>query len=154
VARRADVDPGRIAGFGLSLGGEVLLEAAARDHRLAAVISDGGARPMDQEAVNPPDPAARALVWLGLQATRAVSGMDPSRSLVRFMPGIAPRPVLLVAAGGVAEEGPVARDYQRAGGSSVQVWEVPGVAHTGGLRKDPAEYERRTMGFLDEALGI
>ena len=60
----------------------------------------------------------------------------------------------VVSAGGVAEEGPVARDYQRAGGSSVQVWEVPGVAHTGGLRKHPAEYERRTMGFLDEALGI
>jgi hypothetical protein len=154
LSRRPDVDPGRIAGFGLSLGGEVLLEAAARDHRLAAVISDGGARPMDQDAVTHPGPAAHAVMWLGLQATRAVSGMEPSRSLVRFMPGIAPRPVLLVAAGAVAEEGPVARDYQRAGGSSVHIWEVPGAAHTGGLRRHPAEYERRTVGFLDDALGI
>ena len=46
----------------------------------------------------------------------------------------------------------VARMYQRAGGSRVQTWEVPGAAHTGGLRKHPADYERRTVGFLDSAL--
>ena len=34
LARRPEVEAGRIAGFGLSLGGEVLLEAAARDRRL------------------------------------------------------------------------------------------------------------------------
>ena len=37
LARRPDVDPQRIAGFGSSLGAEVLLEAAARDPRLRAV---------------------------------------------------------------------------------------------------------------------
>ena len=47
LAQRPDVQPDRIAGFGLSLGGEVLLEAAAHDRRLAAVVSDGAARPVD-----------------------------------------------------------------------------------------------------------
>ena len=79
--------------------------------------------------------------------------MKPSCSLVGMMPRIAPRPVLLVAAGGVTEEPLVARLYQRRGGSSVGVWEVPGAAHTGGLRKHPAAYEKRTVGFLDDALG-
>ena len=54
LARRPDVDPRRIAGFGVSMGGEVLLETAAHDRRLAAVVSDGAARPQDQKTVHPP----------------------------------------------------------------------------------------------------
>src|SRR5204862_143617 len=38
---RADVDRGRIGGLGLSTGADVLLQVAARDRRLAAVVSDG-----------------------------------------------------------------------------------------------------------------
>ena len=154
LERRPDVDPGKIAGFGLSLGGEVLLEAASRDRRLAAVVSDGAARPMDANEVTDATLPTRALVALSLQSLRAISGMKPSRSLVAMMPRIAPRPVLLVAAGGVPEEPLVSRLYQRKGGSSVQVWEAPGAAHTGGLRKHPAAYEQRTVGFLDAALGV
>ena len=51
VAGRPDVDPERIAAFGSSLGGEVLLEAAAREPRIKAVVSDGAARPEDQVEV-------------------------------------------------------------------------------------------------------
>jgi hypothetical protein len=94
------------------------------------------------------------MIGVSLQSLRAISGMKPSRSLLGMMPRIAPRPVLLVAAGGVAEEPLVARLYQRKGGRSVQVWEVPGAAHTGGLRRHPAAYEQRTVGFLDAELGV
>ena len=154
LARRPDVDPGRIAGFGLSLGGEVVLEAASRDRRLAAVVSDGAARPADANEVMDASPVARAAVGLAMQSLRAISGMKPSRSLVGMMPRIAPRPVLLVAAGRVREEPLVARMYQRAGGSGVEVWEVAGAGHTAGLRRQPGAYERRTVGFLDRALGL
>ena len=42
---RPDVDPDRIGGIGLSVGGEMMLEAAAEDHDLRAVVSEGaGAR--------------------------------------------------------------------------------------------------------------
>jgi pimeloyl-ACP methyl ester carboxylesterase len=153
LERRPGVDRDRIAGFGLSLGGEVLLEAAAHDKRLAAVVADGAARPMDQAEVRDPGLLANAVLGLADQEIRAISGMRPSPSLVGLMPAIAPRPVLLVAAGRIPEEPPVSRMYQRAGGDRVQVWVVPDAAHTGGLRKHPAEYERRTVGFLDEALG-
>ena len=45
LKRRPDVDPDRIGGIGLSVGGELMLEAAAKDPDLAAVVSDGaGAR--------------------------------------------------------------------------------------------------------------
>src|SRR3954451_23665111 len=90
---------GRNARFGLSLGAEVVLEAAARDHRLAAVVADGAARPVDQAKVIDQPPAARVSTAMTVLGVRAVSGMRTSRSLVASMPGIAPRPVLLVAAG-------------------------------------------------------
>jgi uncharacterized protein len=51
LSRRRDVDPQRIAGFGSSLGAEVLLEAAAREPRLRAVVADGPTRPMDGQRV-------------------------------------------------------------------------------------------------------
>jgi dienelactone hydrolase len=47
---RPDVDPGRIAGIGLSVGGELMLQAAAETNDLAAVISDGaGTRSFAEE---------------------------------------------------------------------------------------------------------
>jgi uncharacterized protein len=153
LARRPDVDPRRIAGFGLSLGGEVLLEAAAHDRRLAAVVSDGAARPTDADKADPPPALERAATWLTLESVRAISGMKPSRSLLEFIPRIAPRPVLLVASGGQPAEIPTARMYRRAGGANVDLWELPDTGHTAGLRKHPAEYERRTIAFLDRALG-
>ena len=42
---RPDVDPDRIGGIGLSVGGELMLEAAAETDELKAVVSEGaGAR--------------------------------------------------------------------------------------------------------------
>jgi dienelactone hydrolase len=152
LERRPDVDPGQIAGFGVSMGGEVLLETAAHDRRLVALVTDGAARPQDQKKVNPPDALGGTMIWLAEQAGRAVSGMRPSRSLLGTMPAIAPRPVLLVAGGAVPEEPPVSRMYRRAGGENVQVWVAPGATHIAAIRRHPAEYERRTVGFLDRAL--
>ena len=150
LRRRPDVDPDAIAGFGVSLGGEVLLEGAAYDERLAAVISDGAARPQDADRVeSAPPPTAIALAMI-----RGVSGMRPAPSLIDLVPEIAPRPVLLIGSGGRGTEIPVTRLYAQAAGTTAQVWEIPEAGHTGGLRARPAEYERRVIDFLDEALGL
>jgi hypothetical protein len=154
LVRRPDVDPDRIAGFGLSLGGEVLLDAAAHDGRLAAVVSDGAARPVDGDQARPKGTLEGALGWLTMHSVRAISGMKTSASLIPMMPRIAPRPVLLVAGGGFPDEIPASRLYRDAGGATVQLWELPDTGHTAGLRKHPAAYERRTVGFLDRALRV
>jgi uncharacterized protein len=153
LGRRPDVDPRRIAGFGTSLGGEVLLEAAARDSRLRAVVSDGAARPQDAADVKHPPPTERALTWLSLQAVRGISGTRLAPSLNGLMPRIAPRPVLLIASG-APDEIPANRVYRDRGGPAVELWEVPDVGHTAGLRERPADYERRTTAFLDRALEL
>ena len=154
LTRRSDVDPRRIAGFGSSLGAEVLLEAAARDPRLRAVIGDGPARPRDAQRAGDPALPQRVMAELALQVVRGVSGMPESPPLIGLMPGIAPRPVLLIAGGGDPNEIPTNRRYRDAGGSTVQLWELPDTGHTAGLRTHPAEYERRTTTFLDRALGL
>jgi pimeloyl-ACP methyl ester carboxylesterase len=41
LARR-EIEPGRIAGFGYSLGGDLLARAAAFEHRLSALVLDDG----------------------------------------------------------------------------------------------------------------
>jgi pimeloyl-ACP methyl ester carboxylesterase len=154
VSRRPDVDPRLIAGFGTSLGAEVLLETAAREPRLRAVVADGSARPEDSLEAADASATERTVAWLGLHIGRGISGMRPAPSLYGIMPRIAPRPVLLIAGGAVEEEVLTNRRYRDAGGATTKLWTVPGAGHTAGLRSRAAEYERRTIGFLDRALGV
>jgi pimeloyl-ACP methyl ester carboxylesterase len=154
LARQPDVDPRRIAGFGSSLGAEVLLEAAAREPRLRAVVADGPARPMDATRAGDPALPERSFGALAMQAVRGISGMREAPSLIGIMPRIAPRPVLLIASGGAPEEIPANRLYRDAGGPTVELWELADTGHTAGLRTHPAEYEERTTAFLDRALGL
>jgi len=152
LADRPDAEAHRIAGLGLSLGGEVLLEATARDPQLRAVISDGATRPADGHKVSPPPVTERVTGWLGLQAVRGISGMRPAPSLFGLMPRIAPRPALLIASGGANDEIPTNAAYRDAGGPTVRLWAIPEAGHTGGLRARPTEYERHVIAFLDDAL--
>ena len=116
-SRRDGVDPDRIAGYGLSLGAEVLIEAAARDDRLSALVADGATRPQDAQDVLDPDAAQRgARRGSRSQGVRGVSGMRTSTSLNPLIERIAPRPVLLVAAGGFEQEIPANRVYREHGG--------------------------------------
>jgi hypothetical protein len=63
------------------------------------------------------------------------------------------RPLLLMYSGsgqgGEVELNPV---YHRAAGAGATLWEIPGAGHAGGIRAQPAEYERRVVGFFEAAL--
>jgi uncharacterized protein len=114
------------------------------------VVSDGAARPQDAERFEHSPPNKE--VVLGM--IRGISGMRPVPSLYDVLPEIGPRPVLLIGAGGDKTEIPVTRAYAEAVGPTAETWEIPEAGHTGGLRARPAEYERRVIAFLDEALGL
>ena len=74
-------------------------------------------------------------------------------SLIDLMPRIAPRPVLLISAGGDPDETPTNRAYLAAAGPSAESYEIPEAGHTGGLAARPKEYEARVTAFLGEVLG-
>jgi uncharacterized protein len=153
LVARPGVDPARIAGVGTSLGGEVLLEATARDLRLRAVVSDGAMRPQDGREHLDAAPYERVGLWVANQSIRSVSGTQPAPSLKPLMSRIGPRPTLLIAGGKAKGEVPTNRDYRAAAGPSAELWEIPDAGHTAGLRTHPKEYEARVIAFLDRAVG-
>jgi pimeloyl-ACP methyl ester carboxylesterase len=152
LSAQPGVRPDRLSGLGLSLGAEVLLEAAARDARLRAVVADGAERASDDRRLYPESGLAGAVGAVTRFAVRAVTGTREPPPLLGLLPRLAPRPVLLIAAGGRPREIPVNRAYRRAAGSTARLWTVPEAAHTGALAARPAEYARRVVTFLDAAV--
>jgi hypothetical protein len=158
LQRRPDVDPDRIGGIGLSVGGEMMIETAAETDELAAVVSEGaGARTMaeemdyDQGGINK---ALGTLVSASKTASIAVfSNTAPPTNLKVLAGRISPQSMLLIAAPNSGHGEELNRGYARAAGDSATLWEIPESAHVGGLRARPDEYERRVVGFFDEELG-
>lgn len=152
---RTDVDPGRIGGLGLSVGGELMLQAAAHDQRLAAVVAEGAGARSIREDRRTPLPEAFVQVPLSAALTAAVavfSDSMPPPSLDRVVAEIAPRPLLLIwASPGQGGEW-FNPDYFDAAGADAQIWEIRDSAHVNGLAERPEEYERRVIDFFDEAL--
>jgi pimeloyl-ACP methyl ester carboxylesterase len=157
LERRPDVEEGRIGGIGLSVGGEMMLEEAARNHKLKAVISDGaGARSftedLDREAPNVVDKGL-GLIAAGVKtASVAVFANSSPPANLKSLTAKIDAPVLLIAAPNSPQGEKLNRGYARAGGANVTLWEIPEAGHMGGITARPAEYERRMMGFFDEAL--
>ena len=154
LQHRSDVDPHRIGGIGLSVGGEMMLETAAETDGLAAVVSEGaGARSfteeMDQE-VHGLDQVLNPLVAATKTAAIAVFSNHSPPANLKDLSAKIHQPLLLIAApnSGYGEE--LNRGYARAAGA--QLWEIPESRHVGGIDARPAEYERRVVGFFDKAM--
>ena len=153
---RPDVDPGRIGGIGLSVGGEMMLDAAAHGAGLAAVVAEGaGARTASEEVSDVPGGVNRALTWLSYHvrdtALQVFGHERPPEDLERLMGRIAPKPVFLINAehGEVGAKQP---EYLAAAREPKQAWLVPKGGHTGAIDAMPDEYERRVIGVLDRTL--
>ena len=154
---RADVDPARIGGIGLSVGGEMMLEAAAESTGLRAVVSEGAGIRSIREALA--IPGTRKLVESTLAhaivtpAVALFSNAVPPPSLEDLAARISPRPVFFIyATPGQGGEAELTRTFYDAAREPKEIWRVPGSGHTGGIEARPREYERRVIGFFDDAL--
>jgi uncharacterized protein len=154
LRHRRDVDRNRIGGFGFSVGGEMLLEAAAQATEFKAIVSEGAGGRVGQEDIAGP---ARILTEPNLAimtgALRLFSNHAPPPAIVERIGRIAPRSVLLIyAEPGMGGEDTRQPKYYAAAGEPKGIWKVPGSAHTGGIDARPKEYERRVIAFFDRAL--
>jgi len=157
LQRRPDVDADRIGGIGLSVGGEMLIDAAADVEGLRAIVSEGAGIRSLREALDIPE--TRTLIEASLvhgvvtPAVAVFSSSLPPPSLTDLVGRIAPQPLFIIYAvpgqGGEAELSEVFYDAAR---EPKTIWRVPGAGHTGGIEAQPAEYERRVVGFFDRAL--
>jgi dienelactone hydrolase len=152
---RPDVDPDRIGGLGLSVGGELLLQAAAHTRALRAVVSEGaGVRSLAEHLHTPG--VGRLQRWFSnwvvqTAALALLSNTSPPEDLTRLVARMSPRALMLIEAGhgaGGEELNPV---YLAAAGEPKSLWRAQG-GHTGALATQPAEYERRVVSFFDRAL--
>jgi hypothetical protein len=157
LQRRPDVERGRIGGIGLSVGGEMMLDAAADTDALAAVVSEGaGARmfteEMDEDLLGVEKATIAVPAWLKQASIAVFSNQLPPTNLKELVPRIAPRPLLLIAAPNAPTGEKLNRGYFAAAGHPKTLWEIPESGHVGGLSARPREYERRVVGFFDRAL--
>ncbi len=157
LKKRPDVDPRRIGGIGFSVGGELMLEAAAKDPDLAAVVSDGaGARQLQEykKAFSGRDFWTMGPAFTIMTGAVAVfSDTAPPAALTDLVPRIAPRPLLFIWApdGGNATE-VLTPEYHRIAGPNASLWAIPHAKHIKGIEAQPREYERRVIAFFNHAL--
>jgi len=158
LQRRPDVEQDRIGGIGLSVGGEMMLESAAKSPGLLkAVVSEGAGERSVREYLD----MTGSRKWLEIPTSIALtagialfSNTPPPESLKDLVGRIAPTPVFFIygeKGQGGAERKPNNLFYAAAQ-EPKQIWEVPGRQHISGITTQPAEYERRVIAFLDNAL--
>ncbi len=156
---RPDVDPNRIGGIGRSVGGEMLIAAAAQSDAFKAIVSEGASSRSIRDDLAVHGVRAGTVANLVTQgaitaATAVFTNNLPPEDLESLAARISPRAVFFVYGehGQNGTERVPNQTFFRAAGAPKEIWEVPGAKHTGGVDARPAEYERRVVGFFDGAL--
>jgi hypothetical protein len=153
---RPDVDPDRIGGIGLSVGGEMLIRAAARSDTFKAIVSEGASGQSLRDGFANGELSVDAILADGAVtlATALFTNDLPPPSLKSEVARIAPGAVFFVYGekGQGGTETKPNRGFHEAAGAPKQIWEVPNGQHIAGITTSPVEYERRVIGFFDQAL--
>jgi dienelactone hydrolase len=154
LRRRSDVRRDRIGGIGLSVGGEALLQTAARSDAYEAVVSEGaGVRSLREQRMLPGlemklfQPSMAVIT--GATATFANELPPPN---LRDLSGRITAPVFFIYAGHGQGGENLNPKFFAAAKEPKTLWKIPDAEHTGGIEARPAEYERRVVSFFDENL--
>ena len=141
----------RVGAWGGSMGGAAVLRAAARRPEIAAVAVDSVFSTLEEElAVQMGIPLLRPLVR-GLGEWETGIRVEDVRP-VDWVKALSPRPVMIISgeADSTIPPGSGERLYQAAGDPR-RLWSEPGIGHLGLRAAQPVEYERRVVGFFDDA---
>ena len=158
LVREANIESGRIGVLGLSMGGEEALTAAASDGRIGAVVAEGATTRTTGDFLEIDKGLAMWLsaphYWVMYTTADLLSDARPPDRLVDAVAAIAPRPVLVIAAGDVATERTFGARFVDAAPATTQLWVVPNSGHTDGIRTAPEEWRARVLEHFDAALGV
>jgi uncharacterized protein len=152
---RPDVDPERIGAIGLSVGGEMLIHAAAHSDAFKAIVSEGASGQSMRDGFANGDTLDSYLGGgLNTLAIALFTNTLPPPSLKSEISKIAPTALFLVYGekGQGGSERKPNKLFYAAAREPKQIWEVPDGQHIAGITTEPAEYERRVVGFFDRTL--
>jgi dienelactone hydrolase len=151
---RRDVDPTRIGGIGLSVGGEVLIQAAAESRALRAIVTEGASgRSVRDDLANPDTRWQETLGdTVATAGTALFTSSLPPTDLQALVPRIDAATFFIYGENGQPSEEPANKAFYHSARGPKQLWEVPGSGHIGGTEARPDEYERRVVAFFDRRL--
>jgi len=148
-----DVRNDRIGGLGLSVGGEMMLQEAAENDSMKAVVSEGAGIRSVREGVQMDGAAKVIATWasgIATLGTMVWTSNLPPRGLTDLSGEITEPTLFIHANPGQGGETLTEKYYEAAKGQK-EYWQPPG-GHTGALDAAPQEYERRVIGFFDRHL--
>ena len=152
---RPDVDPERIGAIGLSVGGEMLIHAAAHSDAFKAIVSEGASGQSVRDQLDNVSTRDAIVGFAPVTAATALfTSTLPPRPLKDEVGRIASTATFFVYGenGQGGSETKPNKAYYAAAREPKQLWEVPNGQHIAGITTEPAEYERRVIGFLDREL--
>jgi esterase/lipase len=151
---RPDVDPARIGAIGLSVGGEMLIEAAAESTALKAIVSEGASGRSVRD-----DFANGGVAWgnklgdaIATAGTALFTSNTPPADLKSLVPKIANPLFFVYGERGQITEKPANLGFYKVATGPKEIWAVPGSGHIGGIDAQPREYEQRVVDFFDRWL--
>jgi MYXO-CTERM domain-containing protein len=154
LRNRPEVDPDRIGGIGLSVGGEMMIEAAAESEALRAIVSEGASARSVRDIVANPGTTWSEVLGNGVAtlSTSIFSNDLPPADLKSLVPKISGAVLFVYGENGQPAEEPANRAFYAVAHEPKELWEVPGSGHIGGTEARPREYERRVVAFFDRYL--
>jgi uncharacterized protein len=150
---RPDVDDNRIGGVGLSVGGEVMLQAAAETDAFKAIVAEGAGVRSVREAVHVPGAVKVIFTEISAIATlgTAVFASDLPPPGLNDLSAEISEPLFVIYSDLGQGGETISRQYYDAAKGPKELWAAPG-GHTGAISAAPDEYERRVIGFFDDNL--
>ena len=151
---RPDVDPERIGGIGLSVGGEMMIAAAAESTAMKAIVSEGASGRSVRDIVANPGTTWQEVIGNGIATagTAVFSNNAPPPDLKSLVPKISAAVFFVYGERGQPTEEPANKAFYAVARAPRELWEVPGAGHIGGTEAQPLEYERRIVAFFDRTL--
>lgn len=152
--RQFEVDA--IGALGLSMGGEILLGAAADHPEIRVIVADGATHRSLEEltALDSEKPLVRNFTARVMYAVaEMLGGVEPPQPLLDSISAADQTRFFFIAAGDETAEVNFNRLYvERLGADRAQLWIAPDADHLEALGKYPQEYEDRLIQFLEENL--
>jgi pimeloyl-ACP methyl ester carboxylesterase len=154
IRQHPDVE--HIGILGHSYGGQIAMRSAAEISAIEAVIADGPgtATADDVRPLVGRDPAA-AFIYVNMKindwASALVFGWSIPDSVIKSLPRLEGRPLLLIVGGSEPPEEDFGRIYYNAAREPKTLWVIPEARHGQTWVVRPDEYADRVISFFDAA---